>query len=151
MIVENIFEMPQFDGSSIELLWKNPNIRTNVTQPMLSQTIEFDRGDYPLLLVVTRRSCVEGNSISQAANNSASYSILVNEPTGNHPQMINGDGWLIQTKLSGSQYAYEGFFRTATVVEEGLTISDCQWKYGTYPGSVNINSLVLPYQIYGIR
>lgn len=151
MIVENVFEMPQFDGSSIELLWKNPDVLTARTPPMSSQTIEFDRGDYPLLLVVTRRSYVEGTSISQAANNSASYSILVNEPTGNHPQMINSDGWFIQTKLSGSQYSYEGFYRSATVVNKGLTIGDCQWKYGTYGGSVNINSLVIPYQIYGIR
>lgn len=153
MIAENVFEMPQFDGSSIKLLWKNPDALTASPTPISTRTVEFDRGDYPLLLVVSKVPYVSNTSstITQDAAYSASYSVLINEPTGNHPQIIGGDPWFVQTALSGSQQYYEGFFRTATVVENGLTISDCQWKYGTYEGSVNINRIVIPYQIYGIR
>ncbi len=150
MIVENVFEMSQFDGSSMELLWKNPNSMRN-TPPMSSQTIKFNRGEYPLLLVVARRVYLDGAGYNQNVVNSASYSILVNDATFGRSQTINGDGQFIQTSLGGSTYTYEGFLRTATVVEEGLTISDCKWKYGTYNGSVNINAFVIPYQIYGIR
>ena len=149
MASKNIFEMPQFDGSSFKLLWKDTDISPALWQPMTATTIVFNREDYPLLIVVSKKTYYVG---AEPMDSGESVSILVNDTLIGSPQTIDGGCQMAQASIiADTEQGREGFFRTATVVEEGLTISDAQWKYGTYNGDVDINCFVIPTQIYGIR
>lgn len=148
MINENVFEMPQFDGSSYRLLWQAPRAVT----VMGATTIEFDRGDYPLLLVVSKRVYNYPNMSQNEIDNLTALNVLVNT-ANDESQVIGGTPYVIpfNTVNAEGYKICEGFFRTATVVDKGLSISEAQWKYGTYTGSTHINYFVIPTMIYGIR
>jgi hypothetical protein len=146
MINENNFDIAQVYGSSCELLWKQANLQTPMG--MNAGIIEFDRGDYPLLLVVTAR--VHYTPGQTGADPYRLFSIIPNRVS---PMLhvIGGNSQFAQNFPVSSGSPYEGFYRIATVVENGLEISACQWKYGTYRGSTNINNFATPVLIYGIR
>lgn len=152
MISEHIFEMPQFDGSSIKLLWKNTTIHPSALQQMNAQTIAFDYNDYSMLLVVAKKLYYVPGVSTEQLTSSAALCVLATD-LKDRSQIIGGGPCFVQNlsiNISGNN-AYEGFFRTATLVEEGLSISNAQWKYGSYAGPVNINCFVIPTLIYGIR
>lgn len=152
MISEHIFEMPQFDGSSIKLLWKNTTIHPSGLQQMNAQTITFDYSDYSMLLIVTKKLYYSPGISTEELTGSTAICMLTPDLDGKS-QVLGGCPRFIQNasiNVSGNN-TYEGFFRTATVTKEGLSISNAQWKYGTYTGPVNINCFVIPTMIYGIR
>ena len=146
MINENNFDIAQVFGSSCELLWKN----TKLSNPtgMSATTIEFDRGDYPLLLVVSAR--VWYATGQTGADPYRLFSMIPNQVSSMR-HVIGGNPQFVQNVSLSANSPYEGFFRTATVVENGLEMSACRCKYGTYSGSANINNFSIPVLIYGIR
>ena len=155
MSSENFFEISPTDNSALDLLWSRNGsnaLRPTTWYAVGPGTIEFDRRDYKLLLVVSRRVYLENTALTESVHKSASYTILDNSLVSpNVIQPIEG--------LKSYQYGIDGssgplvdtFYRPAYIVENGLYIGDCQLMHGTFGATFNLNNLVIPCQIYGIR